>query len=111
VILHANHIFPQNSKDDFKAYKHLHCIDMQIHSIPKSLKQKAQDMELYDLHDEEFKIFSLEYNTTNTESDNELGHYVNTLKWINEEYDPGINYMFLNNLDQQFMPCKCKTPT
>jgi hypothetical protein len=51
VILHANHIFPQNSKDDFKAYKHLHGIDMQIHSIPKSLKQKAQDMGLYDLHD------------------------------------------------------------
>jgi hypothetical protein len=52
VILHANHIFPQNSKDDFKAYKHLHGIDMQIHSIPKSPKQKAQYMGLYDLHDE-----------------------------------------------------------
>jgi hypothetical protein len=36
VILHANNIFPQSSKDDFKAYKHLHGIDMQIHSIPKT---------------------------------------------------------------------------
>jgi hypothetical protein len=60
VILHASRIFPQNSKDDFKAYKHLHGIDMQIHSIPKSPKQKAQDMGLSDLHDEEFKIFTLE---------------------------------------------------
>jgi hypothetical protein len=60
VILHANHIFPQNSKYDFKAYKHLHGIDMQIHSIPKSPKQKAQDMGPSDLHDEEFKIFALE---------------------------------------------------
>jgi hypothetical protein len=55
VILHANNIFPRSCKDDFKAYKHLHSIDMQIHSIPKSPKQKAQDMELSDLHDEEFK--------------------------------------------------------
>jgi hypothetical protein len=30
VILHANNIYPQSSKDDFKAYKHLHGIDMQI---------------------------------------------------------------------------------
>jgi hypothetical protein len=52
VILRANHIFPQNSKDDFKAYTHLHGIDMQIHSIPKSPKQKAQDMGLSDLHKE-----------------------------------------------------------
>jgi hypothetical protein len=59
VILHANNIFPQSIKDDFKAYKHLHGIDMQIHSIPKSPKQKAQEMELSDLHDEEFKIFLL----------------------------------------------------
>jgi hypothetical protein len=44
MILHANSIFLQSSKDDFKAYKHLHSIDMQIHSIPKPPKQKAQDM-------------------------------------------------------------------
>jgi pyoverdine/dityrosine biosynthesis protein Dit1 len=42
VILHAHNIFTQSSNDDFKAYKHLHGIDMQIHSIPKSPKQRAQ---------------------------------------------------------------------
>jgi hypothetical protein len=52
VILHANNIFQQNSKDDFKAYKHLHGIDKKIHYIPKSPKQKAQEMELSDLHNE-----------------------------------------------------------
>jgi hypothetical protein len=41
VILHTNNIFTLSSKYNFKAYKHLHCIDMQIHSIPKSPKQKA----------------------------------------------------------------------
>jgi hypothetical protein len=50
LILHSNHIYPQNNKDDFKAYKHLHGIHMQIHSIPKPPSQKAQDMELSDLH-------------------------------------------------------------
>jgi hypothetical protein len=52
MILHANNIYPQRNKDDFKAYKHLHGIDMQIHSIPKSPNQKAQEMELSDLHHE-----------------------------------------------------------
>jgi hypothetical protein len=33
MILHANNIYPQSNKDDFKAYKHLHGIDMQIHSM------------------------------------------------------------------------------
>jgi hypothetical protein len=28
IIIHTNNIFQQNSKDDFKAYKHLHGIDM-----------------------------------------------------------------------------------
>jgi hypothetical protein len=52
MILHANNIYQQSNKDDFKAYKHLHGIDMQIHSIPKSSKQKAQEMDLSDLHHE-----------------------------------------------------------
>jgi hypothetical protein len=65
VILHVNNIFPQKSKDDFKPYTHLHGIEMQIHSIPKPPKQKAQDMGLSDLHEEEFKLFAMEYNTTN----------------------------------------------
>jgi hypothetical protein len=59
VMLHANNIYPQSIRDDVKAYKHLHRIDMQIHSIPKSPKQKAQEMELSDLHHEELKIFVL----------------------------------------------------
>jgi hypothetical protein len=46
VILHANHIFPQNRKYDFKAYKHLQGIDMQIRSITKSQKQKGQHIGL-----------------------------------------------------------------
>jgi hypothetical protein len=95
-------MFPQSSKDDFKAYKHLHRIDMQIHSIPKSPKQKAQEMEPSDLHNEEFKTFALEYNTSITEPNNELDHYVNTLQRHNEDFDPGSNDMFLNNLDPTF---------
>jgi hypothetical protein len=65
VILHANNIFQQNNKDDFKAYKHLHGIDMQIHSIPKPPKQKAHDMGFSDLHEEAFKLFVMENNITN----------------------------------------------
>jgi hypothetical protein len=102
VILHVNNIYPRSSKDDFKAYKHLYSIDMQIHSIPKSPKQKAQEMELSDLHHEEFKIFALEYNTSSTELNNELDHYVITLQRHNEDFDLGINDMFLNNLDPTF---------
>jgi hypothetical protein len=102
IILHANNIYPQSNKDDFKAYKHLHGIDMQIHSIPKSPKQKAQEIELSDLHHEEFKIFALEYNTSSTEPTKELDHYVNTLQRHNKDFDPGINDMFLNNLDPTF---------
>jgi hypothetical protein len=83
---------------------------MQIHSIPKSPKQKAQDIGLSDLHEEEFKIFALEYNTTNTEPDNKLDHYVNTLQWCDEDYDPGINDMFLNNLDPTFYAMQMQTP-
>jgi hypothetical protein len=80
LILHVNSIYPQSNKDDLKAYTHLHVIDMKIHSIPKSPKQKAQEMELSDLHHEKFKIFALEYNTYNTESTNELDNYINTLQ-------------------------------
>jgi hypothetical protein len=110
LILHSNNIYPQNNKDDFKAYKHLHGIDMQIHSIPKPPLQKAQDMELSDLHQEEFKIFAMEYNTPTQEPHNELDHFVNTLQQHNEDFDPGINDMFLNNLDPTFYAMKCKIP-
>jgi hypothetical protein len=110
MILHTNHIYPQNPKDDFKAYKHLHGIDMQIHSIPKSPQQKAQEMELSDLHQEEFKIFALEYNNSNTEPSNQFDHYDNTLQKHNEDFDPGINDMFLNNLDPTFYATQMQNP-
>jgi hypothetical protein len=110
MILHANNIYPQSNKDYVKAYKHLHGIDMQIHSIHKSPNQKAQEMELSDLHHEEFKIFALEYNTYNTEPTIELDHYVNTLQRHNEDFDPGINDMFLNNLDPTFYAMQMQNP-
>jgi hypothetical protein len=83
---------------------------MQIHYIPKSPKQKAQEMELSDLHHEEFKIFDLEYNTYSTDPDNELDHYVNTLQRQNEDFDPGINDPFLNNLDPTFYAMQMQNP-
>jgi hypothetical protein len=110
MILHANNIYPQSNKDYFKAYKHLYGIDMQIHSIPKSPNQKAQEMELSDLHHEEFKIFALEYNTYNTEPTNERDHNANTLQRHNEDFDPGINDMFLNNLDPTFYAMQMQNP-
>jgi hypothetical protein len=110
MILHANNIYPQSNKYDFKAYTHLHGIDMQILSIPKSPNQKAHEMELSDLHHEEFKIFALEYNTYNTEPTNERDHYVNTLQRHNEDFDPGINDMFLKNLDPTFYAMQMQNP-
>jgi hypothetical protein len=83
---------------------------MQIHSIPKSPQQKAQEMELSDLHHEKFKIFALEYNTCDTEPTNQFDHYVNTLQKHNEGFDPGINDMFLNNLDPTFYAMQMQTP-
>jgi hypothetical protein len=52
----------------------------------------------------------MEYNTTNNEPDNELDHYVNKLQWSNEDYDPGINDMFLNNLDPKFYAMQMQNP-
>jgi hypothetical protein len=56
-------------------------------------------MELSNLHHEELRIFALEYNTCDTEPANQFNHYVNTFQTHNEDFDPGINDMFLNNLD------------
>jgi hypothetical protein len=67
-------------------------------------------MELYDLHHEEFKIFALEYNTSSTEPNNELDHYVNTLQRHNEDFDPGINDMLINNLDPTFYSMQMQNP-
>jgi hypothetical protein len=78
-ILQARNIFPQKRKDDLNAYKHLHGIDMQMHSIPKTPNQKIHDMSLLDLHEEEFKLFTMECNNLDTRPSNELEYYVNTL--------------------------------
>jgi hypothetical protein len=67
-------------------------------------------MELSDLHHEEFKIFALEYNTSSTEHSNELDHYVNTLQQHNEDFYPGINDTFLNNLDPTFYAMQMQNP-
>jgi hypothetical protein len=67
-------------------------------------------MGLSDLHEEEFKIFALEYNTTNTEPDNKLDHCVNTLQRSNEDYYPGINDMLLNKLDPTFYTMQMQNP-
>jgi hypothetical protein len=84
---------------------------MQIHSIPKSPKQKAQEMELSYLHHEEFRIFALEYNTCDTAPSNQVDHYVNTLQKHKEDFDPGINdIMFLNNLDPTFYAMQMQNP-
>jgi hypothetical protein len=83
---------------------------MQIHSIPKPPSQKAQDMELSDLHHEELKIFAMEYNTPQQETHNKLDHFVNTLQQHNEDFDPGINDVFLNNLDPTFYAMQMKNP-
>jgi hypothetical protein len=101
-ILHARNIFPQNRKDDLKANIHIHSIDMQVHSIPKPPNQKIPDMGLSDLHEEEFKLSAMEYNNFDIPPSNDLEYCVNTLQHHNEDYDQGINSMFLNNLEPIF---------
>jgi hypothetical protein len=43
----------------------------------------------------------MEYNSdhNNNTPRNDLDYFVNTLEHHNQDYDPGINDMFLNNLD------------
>jgi hypothetical protein len=72
---------------------------MQIHSIPKPPSQKMNNKGLSDLHEEEFKLFAMEYNNINDEPTTDFEYHINTLHHHNEEYDPGINDIFLNNLD------------
>jgi hypothetical protein len=52
----------------------------------------------------------MECNTTNNKPDNKLDQYVNTLQQRNEDYDPGINDMFLNNLDPTFYATQMQNP-
>jgi hypothetical protein len=46
----------------------------------------------------------MEYNTdrNNNTPNNDLDNFVNTLEHHNQDYDPGINDKFLNNLDPTF---------
>jgi hypothetical protein len=67
-------------------------------------------MELSDLHHEEFKIFAVEYKIYNTEPTYEIDPYINTLQKHNEDFDPGINDMFLNNLDPTFYAMQMQNP-
>jgi hypothetical protein len=67
-------------------------------------------MELSDLHHEEFKIFAMEYNTPQHEPHNKLDHFVNTLQQHNEDFDPVINDMFLNNIDPTFYAMQMQNP-
>jgi hypothetical protein len=67
-------------------------------------------MELTDLHHKEFRIFTLEYNTCNTKPSNQFDHYVNILQKHNEDFGPGINDIFLNNLDSIFYAMQMQNP-
>jgi hypothetical protein len=44
----------------------------------------------------------MEYSTPHHAPHNELDHFVNTLQQHNEDFDPGINNMFLDSLDPTF---------
>jgi hypothetical protein len=52
----------------------------------------------------------MECNITDDEPNNNLDHYVNILQCSNEEYDPGTNDMFLNNLDPKFYAMQIQNP-
>jgi ribosomal protein L30E len=110
MILHANNIYPQSSRDDFKAYKHLHGIDMQIHSITKSPNQKAQEMELSELHHEEFKIFALEYNIITLNLLMNLTTMSTHYKDIKKTSIQESMTCSLVTWIQHYKPCKCKIP-
>jgi hypothetical protein len=47
---------------------------------------------------------------TSIELNNKLDHYVNTQQRQNEDFDPGINEMFLNNLDPTFYAMQMQNP-
>jgi hypothetical protein len=67
-------------------------------------------MGLSDLDEEEFKLFAMEYNITDDKPDNEIDHYVDALQRSNEDCKPGINDMFLNNLDPTCYAMQMQNP-
>jgi hypothetical protein len=85
---------------------------MEIHSITKPPHQKIHDMGLSDLHEEEFKLLSMEYKTdrNNITPKNDLEYFVSTLEHHNQDYDTNINDMFLNNLDPTFYAMQTQNP-
>jgi hypothetical protein len=52
----------------------------------------------------------MEYNTSSTDPNSQINHYVNTLQRNNEDFHPGINDMFLNNLDPSFYAMQMQSP-
>jgi hypothetical protein len=50
----------------------------------------------------------MEYNTPQQEPHNELDHFINTIQQHYEDFDLGINDMFLNNLDPTFYAMQMK---
>jgi hypothetical protein len=52
----------------------------------------------------------MKYHVTNDEPDNKLDHYVNTFQCSNEDYNPGINNMCLNSLNQTFYAIQIQNP-
>jgi hypothetical protein len=52
----------------------------------------------------------MDYNVTYDKPNNDLDHYVNTLQHTNEDYDRGINDMFLNNLGPKCYAMQMQNP-
>jgi hypothetical protein len=69
-------------------------------------------MGLLDLHVEEFKLFSMEYNNDhdNDAPNTDIEYFVPTLEHQKQDYDPGTNDMFLNNLDPTFYAMQVQNP-
>jgi hypothetical protein len=77
---------------------------MQLCTIPKPPNQNIHEKVLSDLREDDFRLFAMEYtcNDTDISPSNNLEYYSNTLEHDNEDYDTGINNMFLNNLDPTY---------
>jgi hypothetical protein len=67
-------------------------------------------MGLSELHEEEFKRFTTEYNYNDKPPSDDLEYYANALQHHNEAYCPRINGLFLNNLDPTFYAVQMQNP-
>jgi hypothetical protein len=52
----------------------------------------------------------MKFINSNTEPSNQFDHYVNALQKHNEDFYPGINDMFLNNLGPTFYAMQMQNP-